>query len=236
MVELSVVFGILGICVALFLFLSPIPTIRRIVRARNSLEYSQLPYLAQVVESSFWSLWAIAQGDRLEMLINNLIGITFMTIYVIIFTCFVSNVKRNSTYLQILVSVVLVTIGIVVLLFVENSTASLFLSIAAVVLNCIKYASPLSVAKLVIQTKSVTYMPLPLTIACMLCSILWGMYGVLLNDIWIIVPNACGVVCSTMQIILWCCYCKRSTGSKTSSTMEKEEKIIVVCHSTPLVV
>jgi len=173
MVAAATVFGILGICVALILFLSPIPTIRRVLRDRTSSSFSQLPFVMQIVESSYWSLWAIAVGERLEMLVNNIIGITFMATYVIIFSCYVPQEKKRITTLHLLVSVILVASGFIILFAFEKETASLILSVAAVVLNIVKYASPLSVARMVIQTQSVEFLPLPLTTACLLCSIFW---------------------------------------------------------------
>ena len=70
---LSRVFGIAGIGAALFLFLSPLPTVRRILRAKTIEEFSMLPYAAQICESTLWVCWAIATGDRPEMLINNIV-------------------------------------------------------------------------------------------------------------------------------------------------------------------
>jgi solute carrier family 50 protein (sugar transporter) len=211
MVSLSSVFGILGILVAGVLFLSPVTTIRTIVRNKNTLKFSQLPYLAQIVESSFWTLWSLTVPNRSEMLINNIIGVSFMSIYVIVFLYFVDKKNRTKAYLHVGVALILINTGLVVYLSVPQSTASLFLSVAAVVLNVVKYASPLSVAKLVIQTKSVQYMPLPLTLACLACSVLWGMYGILLNDYWIMIPNVAGVVCGVLQVLLWCYYHFAST-------------------------
>ena len=212
MVSLSSVFGILGILVAGVLFLSPVTTIRTIVRNKNTLKFSQLPYLAQIVESSFWTLWSLTVPNRSEMLINNIIGVSFMSIYVIVFLYFVDKKNRTKAYLHVGVALILINTGLVVYLSVPQSTASLFLSVAAVVLNVVKYASPLSVAKLVIQTKSVQYMPLPLTLACLACSVLWGMYGILLNDYWIMIPNVAGVVCGVLQVLLWCYYHFASTA------------------------
>ena len=212
MVSLSSVFGILGILVAGGLFLSPVTTIGTIVRNKSTLKFSQLPYLAQIVESSFWTLWSLTVPNRSEMLVNNIIGVSFMSIYVLVFLYFVDKQKRTTAYLHVGVALFLINTGLVVYLYVApSSTASLFLSVAAVVLNVLKYASPLSVAKLVIQTKSVQYMPLPLTLACLACSVLWGMYGILLNDYWIMIPNFAGVVCGLLQVLLWCYYRFAST-------------------------
>lgn len=45
----------------------------------------------------------------------------------------------------------------------------------AAAINCLKFYSPLAVARQVVRTKSVEFMPLHLTIAMTLCTLLWGM-------------------------------------------------------------
>ena len=45
------------------------------------------------------------------------------------------------------------------------------------------------------------------------CRHLQGIYGLLLNDMWIIIPNIAGIVCSIMQVLLWCCYCRKTVTS-----------------------
>jgi solute carrier family 50 (sugar transporter) len=215
MVSLSTIFGVLGILVAGILFLSPATTIRQVIKHKSTLDFSQLPYLAQIVESSFWTLWSLTVPNRLEMLINNVIGVGFMSIYVIIFLYFINQEKKRKAYQHVGTALILISIGVIVMFSVQKvSSASFFFAVAAVVLNILKYASPLSVAKMVIKTKSVEFMPLPLTLACLACSVLWGTYGLLLNDYWIIIPNIAGIICSISQCVLWCCYCKNKQQNK----------------------
>ncbi len=212
------VFGALGIAVALVLFLSPVPTFRRIVRARSTLAFSQAPFLAQLVESSFWAMWSTTVHGRLEMLINNLVGCACMLVYVVLFACFAhGSERRRRVVLQDGVAVAMVAAGLAVLLLVEDqAVASTVLSACAVTLNTVKYASPLSVARLVVRTKSVEFMPLPLTLACLACSVLWATYGLLVADVWIVVPNVAGLACSAAQVFLWCWYCRGAGEHKES--------------------
>jgi solute carrier family 50 (sugar transporter) len=101
--------------------------------------------------------------------------------------------------MQALVALCLMLIALTIYLTVGKLLAQTILVSCAVFYNCVKYSSPLSVAKLVIATHSVEFMPLPLTLACLLCSLLWGMYGFLLSDIWITVPNSLGLIFSIAQ-------------------------------------
>ena len=63
----------------------------------------------------------------------------------------------------------------------DGAGACRWLGTLAVVLNIIKYSAPLSVMKRVIETRSVTYMPIHLTLACLCCSLSWGWYGIVVR-------------------------------------------------------
>jgi solute carrier family 50 (sugar transporter) len=68
------------------------------------------------------------------------------------------------------------------------------------------YAGPLTIITTVLRSRSVEYMPLPLTLGTILCSSSWLGYGLVVEDVAIIVPNAGGTVLGIMQIALYMCY------------------------------
>ena len=202
MVEVSTILGVGGIVVAFGLFLSPLSTIQRIIKGKSTFDFSQLPFLTQLVESSHWALWSTTLSNREEVFITNVLGALFMFTYACIFMFYAQQQpvpQRKALNLQALLAFCLILIALSIFLLVEKSLARTLLVACAVFYNCLKYSSPLSVARLVISTKSVQFMPLPLTLACLLCSLLWGLYGVVLHDIWIIIPNMLGLVCSFAQ-------------------------------------
>lgn len=139
------------------------------------------------------------------MLLNNVIGVSFMAVYVCIFACFAQRERRARIYGQIAVALVLVGVAIAIAWLVDSPDE--IFGTAAIVLNSIKYASPLSIARLVIRTQSVEFMPLPLTLASFACGICWGLHGILLQDAFIWVPNFIGVAFSLIQIALYIRYC-----------------------------
>ena len=202
MVEASTIFGISGMAVAFLLFLSPLATLLTIIQHQHTKDYSQIPYLTQLVESFCWTLWTTTLPNRLEVLITNALGCLFMFIYVCIFIYYAqyqSYEKKKILNIQVLIAFFLMAVALTIFLAVDKPLSSTILVSSAVFYNCVKYSSPLSVAKIVISTKSVEFMPLSLTLACLLCSALWGMYGFLLSDIWILVPNVLGFFCSIAQ-------------------------------------
>jgi len=216
----SITLGYLGIAAALGLFLSPVPTCRRICRKKSSEHFSALPYLAQLVESSWWALWAVAAGDRLEMLFNNLAGASFMAVYVIVFLVLPCKEHRVKIYCQSVLALLLVGIAVAIAVLVESPDHIFGLS--AVTLNILKYSAPLSVAKHVIETQSVEFLPLPLTLASLACGIFWGGHGLALMDFYILVPNVAGILCAVMQIGLHLRY-GGYFGSKMTVAQQQKE-------------
>ncbi|KAI5394285.1 hypothetical protein KIW84_061105 [Lathyrus oleraceus] len=63
--------------------------------------------------------------------------------------------------------------------------------------------------KKVIQTKSVEFMPLPLSLCSFLASLLWLTYGLLIRDIFVAGPNVIGTPLGILQLVLHCKYWKR---------------------------
>ena len=68
------------------------------------------------------------------------------------------------------------------------------------VLTTAMYASPLSVMWEVIRTKSVEFMPLPLSAMTFVNCTVWTAYSFYVQDVYLGVPNALGVVLSTAQV------------------------------------
>ena len=199
-------FGWIGIACASALFLSPIPTLRRIVKERSVLEFSQLPYLSQWLESSFWLCWALSVGDRVEVLICNAIAVTLAFGYTVVFTVFTTSERRVRMGLELAVSTVCVAAAVSVLACkstIGDDVAATILSTTAVSLAVAKYTAPLSVAREVVRTRSNEFMPLPLTLGCLAAGVSWGIYGLLLLDWWVAGPNLAGAVLGFGQISLW---------------------------------
>lgn len=164
----------------------------------------------------------------MEMLLNNVIGASFMAIYVVIFLVLPNREHRVKIYCQSAVAFALVGVAVAIALLVESPDE--IFGASAVTLNILKYASPLSVARHAIATQSTEFLPLPLTLASFACGVLWGVHGVALEDFWIVVPNVAGILCASAQIALHVRY-GGHCGSKTTQ-LEKSVSDDVESAST----
>ncbi|MCL7043792.1 hypothetical protein MKW94_027361 [Papaver nudicaule] len=82
------------------------------------------------------------------------------------------------------------------------------------------YASPLSIVRLVIKTKSVEFMPFFLSLFVFLCGTSWFIYGLLGRDPFVAVPNGFGCGLGTLQLILYAIYRKNKGEPKTTDTKD----------------
>ncbi|KAJ0986144.1 hypothetical protein J5N97_004500 [Dioscorea zingiberensis] len=203
--------GLLGNVIALALFLSPLPTIRRIWKNKTVEQFSAVPYLATLLNCMLWVVYGLPlvhPHSTLVLTINGS-GMAIELFYVLMFIVYSDKKSRPrvlSMFAAELVFVMLV--AVMVFLFVHtHQQRSMVVGVLCVFFGTMMYAAPLSVMKLVIQTKSVEYMPLTLSVASFLNGLCWTTY----------IPNGLGVMFSIAQLALYAIYYK-------STQKEMEEK------------
>jgi len=72
---------------------------------------------------------------------------------------------------------------------------------------------------LVIRTECVEFMPFYLSLSTFLMSASFAMYGLLLRDFFIYLPNVIGVVLGAMQLVLYAYYSRKWKGSESSAPL-----------------
>ncbi|KAJ8510061.1 hypothetical protein OPV22_000495 [Ensete ventricosum] len=221
------VFGIFGNATALFLFLSPLVTFKRIIRKRSTEDFSGVPYnmtLLNCLLSAWYGLPFVSPNNLLVSTINGA-GSVIEAVYVLIFLVYAPKKERARVAAMFtFVLSVFAVISLVSVLALHGHRRKLFCGFAAAIFSICMYASPLSIMRLVIKTKSVEYMPFLLSLFVFLCGTSWFVYGLLGGDPFVTVPNGCGSALGAMQLILYTIYRNRTTtdgGSETNGQGHK---------------
>ncbi|CAL9131422.1 unnamed protein product [Musa acuminata var. zebrina] len=208
------VFGIFGNATALFLFLSPLVTFQRIIRKRSTEDFSGVPYtmtLLNCLLSAWYGLPFVSPNNLLVSTINGA-GSVIEAVYVLIFLVFAPKKERaRVAALFTFVLSVFSVIALVSLLALRGQRRKIFCGFAAAIFSICMYASPLSIMRLVIKTKSVEYMPFLLSLFVFLCGTSWFVYGLLGGDPFVTVPNGCGSALGAIQLILYAIYRNHTT-------------------------
>ncbi|CAA0808726.1 Bidirectional sugar transporter SWEET2 [Striga hermonthica] len=155
------------------LFLSPVPTFRRIMRNESTEQFSGLPYIYTLLNCLITAWYGLPMISRDNILVTtvNSIGALFQIMYIAIFIKYAEKTKKlRMAGLVLSVLVVFAVIAIGSLLIVDFEIRHLtigFLSCASLISM---FASPLFIINLVIQTRSVEFMPFQLSLCAFLMS------------------------------------------------------------------
>ncbi|XP_044474906.1 bidirectional sugar transporter SWEET1-like isoform X1 [Mangifera indica] len=211
------IFGIFGNAAALFLFLAPAITFKRIIRSKSTEQFSGIPYVMTMLNcllSAWYGLPFISEDNLLVSTINGA-GSAIELVYVIIFLIFAPR-KEKAKIFGLLVSILTVfaTVALVSLLALHGNARKNFCGFAATIFSVIMYASPLSVIRMVIKTKSVEFMPFFLSLFVFLCGTSFFVYGLVGKDPFVAVPNGFGCGLGAVQLILYFIYHKKEDEQK----------------------
>ncbi|KAK4794974.1 hypothetical protein SAY86_012968 [Trapa natans] len=210
-------------------------TFKRILRSRSTENFSGIPYVMTLLNcllSAWYGLPFVSPNNILVSTINGA-GAAIESIYVLIFIIFAHR-KEKSKILGLLTFVIAIfsIVAFVSLFALHGQSRKLFCGLAATIFSIIMYASPLSIMRLVIKTKSVEFMPFFLSLFVFLCGTSWFVYGLLGRDPFVAVPNGFGCGLGAVQLILYAIYRnnnhqgepKKACGIGGENSLEMNEK------------
>ncbi|KAK9926906.1 hypothetical protein M0R45_024114 [Rubus argutus] len=209
---LRTIVGIIGNIISLGLFLSPIPTFTRIIKQKTVSDFKPDPYLATLLNCAVWVFYGMpfVHPDSTLVWTINGAGFIIEAAYIVIFVMYSPASKRTRIFIALVIEAVFFAIVVFVNMFFFHTTKdrTLIVGIICIIFNILMYASPLTVMKMVIKTKSVKYMPLTLSVANLCNGIVWLIYSLLKFDINILIPNGLGSLSGVVQLILYATYYK----------------------------
>ncbi|CAK9136632.1 unnamed protein product [Ilex paraguariensis] len=210
--------GVAGNLLAIVLFVSPLPTFRRIIRSRSTEQFSGLPNIYSFLNCliCLWYGMPIVSPGIIFVATVNSIGAIFQLVYVSIFITYAEKAKKVKM-LGLLVAIFAI-FGIIVFVSIklfDPPTRQLFVGYLSVASLISMFASPLFIIHLVIKTKSVEYMPFYLSLSTFLMSLSFFAYGVLKHNPFISVPNGVGAILGIVQLVLYLYYSNLSEEDST---------------------
>ncbi|KAK1375454.1 Bidirectional sugar transporter SWEET [Heracleum sosnowskyi] len=201
--------GVAGNIFAIVLFMSPIPTFRRIIRNRSTEQFSGLPYIISLL-SCLIHLWyglpVVTPGVILVATVSS-IGALFHSVYIVIFiTCAEKAPKVKMLGLLLGVFALFSVVVLVSIKLFESPSRQLFVGYLGIATLISTFGSPLLISNLVIKTKSVEYMPFYLSLSTFLTCLFFFAYGMFKHDPFIAVPNGVGTFLGIVQLALYAYY------------------------------
>ncbi|XP_075478223.1 bidirectional sugar transporter NEC1-like isoform X3 [Primulina tabacum] len=178
--HLACAFGILGNIVSFLVYLSPAPTFYRIWKKKSTEGFQSFPYSVALFSATLYLYYAFLKQNVFAC--KQLLLINFMSLGLIIGgTSLLSNGDNRVRIVGWICAAFSVSV----------------------------FAAPLCIMRQVIRTKSVEFMPFPLSFFLTLCAVMWFFYGLLIKDYYIAAPNILGFSFGIMQMILYMVYKNR---------------------------
>ncbi|KAK6934109.1 SWEET sugar transporter [Dillenia turbinata] len=201
--------GVAGNIFAFGLFVSPVPTFRRIIRNHSTEHFSGLPYVYALLNCliCLWYGLPFITTDNILVTTVNSVGAVFQLIYITLFIAYAEKPKKLKMLGLLLAVFGLFAIIVVVSLSInEQAMRHIFVGSLTIASLISMFASPLFIINLVIRTKSVEFMPFYLSLSTFLMSASFFAYGLFSDDLFIYIPNGMGTLLGIVQLVLYFYY------------------------------
>ncbi|ALC42194.1 slv [Drosophila busckii] len=207
-----------------FQFLSGSVICRKYIQKKSTGDSSGLPFICGFLSCSFWLRYGVLTNEQSVVTVN-IIGSTLFLIYTMIYYVFTVNkrgyVKQFGIVLAILIGVIIFTNTL------EDEPEKMIRItgfVCCVVTVCF-FAAPLTKLVHVVRVKNSESLPLPLIATSFFVSLQWVIYGVLISDTFIQIPNFLGCVLSLMQLGLFVLYPPRSYSGQGYKLLDQAQAV-----------
>ncbi|MQM19824.1 hypothetical protein Taro_052837 [Colocasia esculenta] len=252
---LAFAFGILGNVISFMVYLAPVPTFYRICKKKSTEGFQAVPYVIALFSAMLMIYYALIKTNSFLLITINGFGLFIETVYIVLFLFFGHRKARISALkLLLLLNVVSysIIVGLTLLLLRGNKRVKVIGMINVVFSLCV-FAAPLSIMfssthllillslgeqRRVIRTRSVEFMPFPLSFSLTVSAIVWFFYGMLIGDRYVAAPNILGFLFGVAQMVLYTIYrnakpaCEFKDPEKAIGAQDHKQPELVIKMST----
>ncbi|KAL5006552.1 hypothetical protein ScPMuIL_015358 [Solemya velum] len=182
----------------------------RIIKKGSTGDISSFPFIAYFIACCLWLRYGVLENIFAVTIVNGFGAVTQFT-YICIFYMYT---KRRNHFLRMLFfgcCLLLLPLVYVKYFQLDHKKAQNHFGMICVGMTIIGYAAPLASLTDVIKTKSTDCMSFPLVFVNFVVAIEWFLYGLLIKDFYLQLPNFLGFVLALMQLGLFIRY----PGKKT---------------------
>lgn len=235
MALLPFTFGILGNIVSFLVYLAPMPTFLRIYKEKSTMGFDSLPYAVALFSSMLWMYYALLKTNAILLISINLFGCVIETAYLFIFLLYASKKARTHTAKILgLMNVGLLSLIFVLTFFIfSGHTRAQVVGWICVAISVCVFAAPLSIVFQVVRTRSVEFMPLPLSFFLTLSAVMWFAYGLFNKDLCVALPNVMGFFLGMLQMVLYGIFRNKKPLKEIEEKIEGENVINIKVVGTP---
>jgi len=183
----------LGTILAVIVNISPISSLLKANKTKSLEEISHLYLLLANCNTTAWVIYSL-KASKFPILVPNSLNFVLSLGFLAWYHKIAEDALKFLTgYFLTVGSAVAVGYGLIP---IDK------LGIACVVVNFLGFAAPLEQVKPLLAEKDPRYLDMNVVGACFGCSFVWGVYGILTRNIFVITPNIAGfVICLLLTLM-----------------------------------
>ena len=215
----STIFGWVGNALALYFYIAPIVPFVKVIK--GEMTWKQSPgvlLLCSFLNCILWSDYGLITNQFLLYLANGLGG----TITLIYITIFLIHVADRKVLLSLFYNFFLICCIVEIYFVFYYLVPFKVTGIIANIFNVLMYAAPGEKIYQICKGASYQLIPIWSTIGGTACSTSWMCYGFYQKDIYVVIPNALGVLASIVQIVIFVIYRRKQKNKAQSEETTKE--------------
>jgi len=215
----STIFGWVGNALALYFYIAPIVPFVKVIK--GEMTWKQSPgvlLLCSFLNCILWSDYGLITNQFLLYLANGLGG----TITLIYITIFLIHVADRKVLLSLFYNFFLICCIVEIYFVFYYLVPFKVTGIIANIFNVLMYAAPGEKIYQICKGASYQLIPIWSTIGGTACSTSWMCYGIYQKDIYVVIPNALGVLASIVQIVIFVIYRRKQKNKAQSEETTKE--------------
>jgi solute carrier family 50 protein (sugar transporter) len=193
------------VCPALSVFTYAIPVVSvvEMLRAADATHFPIQVIIAQLLGNVSGVAYGILINNS-PFLISSAIGLCFQTLWIIAWFVIVKHTSQSSIVRQThpsLATLLLASLIAVCTLFITYLGRDV-VGIISCMLTLLLCISPLSKLGLVVRSMNSASIPLAMSLVMLVTNAAWGIYGLMLDDIYVFLPSMFGFIITVFQIII----------------------------------
>ncbi|XP_012721123.2 sugar transporter SWEET1 [Fundulus heteroclitus] len=194
------------------MFSTGLTDLKKMRESKSADNIQFLPFLTTCLNNLGWLFYGTLKRDH-TIVVVNVIGALLQTLYIVVYF-FYTKQKRLVMLQTLAAAAVLICGWLYFTTFLTEGEARLNqLGLSCSVVTISMYLSPLTDLVAIVRSGNVQVLSFPLTVATFFTSTSWVLYGLQLNDYYIMVPNTPGIFTSLIRFYLFWKFAPTSQSS-----------------------
>ena len=201
---------------------SPIVLFYQIAVGNKKIEIvPEMLIICNVLSAELWFSYWIRIKTKLAPIVSSSVSFVLGVIFSIIYLYYFSK----KTCSKLFIYVIMECVAIALLYYTLTLTEIKIIGFIANCVNILNFISPAQRIVRVCREKNYSLIPIATTVLGCISSFLWLVFGILINDYNVMIPNTISVLIALFNTSIWFYfYC--TTKGKKEKTKEKEEEMI----------